>query len=69
MKIFAFFLLCLTILFFIVIPGIEEYNKHKDGSKIKALLYSFVPLLCYIGLVVCGFILYEIIPNILENIF
>ena len=73
MKVFALFVLCLTILLFIVVPGIEEYNKFKDISRKKALLHAFVPLLYYVGLLTVGFILFEIMPCIvgpvLENIF
>lgn len=73
MKIFAFIILCLMIISFIIIPGIEEYNKHKDGTKTKALMHSLIPLLFFIGLFLTGFILFEIIPRIggqvIENIF
>ena len=73
MKIFAFVVVCLMAIFFIVIPGIEEYNKHKDGTKIKALLYALVPLVIFVGMVLVGFVLFEVIPRIggqlLDNIF
>lgn len=56
-----------------VFPGVEEYNKYKSISKTKAILHAFTPSLYYIGCVVVGFILFEIIPRIggrvLENIF
>ena len=56
-----------------IIPGIEEYNKHKDGTKTKALMHSLIPLLFFIGMFLTGFILFEIIPRIggqvIENIF
>ena len=56
-----------------VLPGIEEYNKHKDDSKIKATLNAFIPALCYIGMLLIGIILFEFIPRIfgglLENLF
>lgn len=72
MKIFAFIVLCLMILFFMILPGIDEYNKHKNDTKIKALLYALVPSLLYIGMALIGFILFEIIPRIggqvIENI-
>ena len=73
MKILAFVILCLMVLLFIVLPGIDEYNKHKDGSKTKALFHALIPLLYFIGMVFAGFILFEIIPRIvgpiIENIF
>ena len=72
MKIFAFIVMCLSVLFFIVLPGIDEYNKHKDGTKIEALIHALMPLLFYIGFALVGFILFEIIPRIggqvIENI-
>lgn len=56
-----------------VMPGIDEYNKHKDRSKIMAMLHALIPSLYYIGAVLVGFILFEIIPRIggqiMENIF
>lgn len=64
MKIFALFVACLSVIFFIVLPGIDEYNKHKDTSKKEATLYALLPLLVYIGLALTGFILFEIIPRI-----
>lgn len=73
MKFFAFIVLALMILCFIIIPGIEEYNKHKDGAKTKALFHALIPLLYFIGMALVGFILFEIIPRIvgevIENIF
>ncbi len=73
MKIFALIVLCLNVLLFIVVPGIDEYNKHKDGTKIEALTHALIPLLIYIGLALGGFILFEIMPRIggqvIENIF
>jgi hypothetical protein len=73
MKIFALIVACLSVLFYIVIPGIEEYNKHKAEPKIKRFLYALIPLLYFIGMAIGGFILFEIIPRILgpilENIF
>ena len=67
MKIFALIVLCLMVLFYIVVPGIEEYKKHK-GSK-KAIAHALVPLLVFVGSVLVGFILFEIIPRIVDNIF
>jgi hypothetical protein len=73
MKIFAFIVLGLMILCFIIIPGAEEYNKHKDGTKTKALFHALIPLWYFIGTAFAGFVLFEIIPRIggrvIENIF
>ena len=73
MKIFAFIMLCLMLLLFIILPGIDEYNKHKDGKKTKALIHALMPGLVYIVLAIVGFILFEVIPRIggrvIENIF
>ena len=68
MKIFAFVVACLMAIFFIVIPGIQEYNKHKDETKIKALLYALVPLLYFVGMAIAGFVVFEIIPRVLVNL-
>ena len=64
MKIFGVIVGCLSIFCFAILPGIDEYNKYKTNSKKEALLHFFVPLLVYIGLVIAGFILYEIIPRL-----
>lgn len=73
MKLFAFIILFLMLLFFIIIPGIEEYNKHKTEPKIKRFLYALIPSLYFIGMAIIGFILFEIIPRIagqvIENMF
>ena len=72
MKIFAFIVLCLNVLLFIVLPGIGEYKKHKNGTKKEAIIHSLMPLLLYIGLALAGFVLFEIVPRIggqvIENI-
>ena len=64
MKTFSFIVIFLIIILFIVIPGIEEYKKHKDQSKAKALLHFLTPLLTFIGMLILGFILFEFIPRI-----
>lgn len=64
MKFFAFIVLCLSILFFMILPGIEEYNKLKNGTKKERLIHSLIPSLGYVGLALAGFILFEIIPRI-----
>lgn len=73
MRIFSFIMLCLCALCFIILPGIHEYNTHKDDTKIKALLHAIIPLLFYIAMALTGFILFEIVPRIvgpiLDNIF
>ena len=68
MKIFAFIVLCLSILLFIVLPGIDNYNKHRDGTKKEALKHALKPLLFYIGSILSGFILFEIMPRILGQV-
>ena len=66
-------MLCLMLLGFIIIPGIDEYNKHKNEPNIKRFIYALIPSLCFIGMAIVGFILFEIIPRIvtqiIENIF
>jgi Na+/melibiose symporter-like transporter len=61
------------IIFLIVLPGIVEYNKHKNGTKIDRLKHSLMPLLFCIGSAIAGFILFDIIPRIcgqaIENMF
>jgi hypothetical protein len=47
-----------------ILPGIDEYNKHKNGTKIERLIHSLIPTLVYIGLALAGFTLFEIIPRI-----
>ena len=73
MKIFGVIIGILMVLCYIIIPGIEEYNKHKDEPKTKALSHALMPLLYFIGMVLAGFVLFEIIPRILgqaiEHIF
>lgn len=73
MKIFAFIMLFTMVLFYMIIPGIDEYNKHKDSGNLKAILHALIPTLVYIGLALAGFIMFEIIPRIgeqmLDNIF
>lgn len=73
MKLFAVIVVFLNVLLFIILPGIDEYKKHKDNTKKEALKHSFVPLIIYVGLALIGFVLFEFIPRIcgqiIEDIF
>jgi hypothetical protein len=53
---------------FMIIPGIDEYKKHKNTNKKEALKHAFIPLLYFIGLVIAGFILHEFLPHFLADI-
>lgn len=73
MKIFAFIVLFFNVLLFIILPSIDEYKKHKGGTKKELLKRTLMPALFYIGLVLVGFLLFEVIPivcgQVIENIF